>query len=192
MAMKTLSVIIFFILSASIAFSQAFKWVDEKGNVHFTDDYSQIPEKYRPGSERRGMPAEAVEPKLTEKDESKSSEKVESKSSETPSSEKKEDIYKDRLGRGEDYWRGTVKQWRTQLATSQNRVDALRIKYNELTEKYNHSKNSLERTTLRKEREEIRAEMNQHKDRIEEAKVMLEKKIPEEAELYKAKPEWIK
>ena len=190
--MKTLSVIFFFILSTSIAFSQTFKWIDGKGNVHFTDDYSQIPEKYRPSSEKREMPTEAVEPKLTEKDQLKSSEKVGSKSSETPSSQKKEDTYKDRLGRGEDYWRGTVKEWRTQLTTSQDRVDALRIKYNELTEKYNNSKSSVERSTLRREREEIRAEMNQHKNRIEEAKVMLEKKIPQEAELYKAKPEWIK
>jgi predicted nuclease with TOPRIM domain len=71
-------------------------------------------------------------------------------------------------------------------------VDALRIKYNELTEKFNSSKSSVERATLRKEREDIRAEMNEHKNRIEEAKVMLEKKIPQEADLYKAKPEWIK
>jgi hypothetical protein len=190
--MKTFSVIFFFILSTSIAFSQAFKWVDEKGNVHFTDDYSQIPEKYRTGSERREMPAGVVEPKLTEKDESKSAEKGESKSSESPSSQKKEDTYKDRLGRGEDYWRGTVEKWRVQLTTSQDRVDALRIKYNELTEKHNYSKNSLERSTLKKEREDIRDEMNRHKEEIEKAKMMLEKKIPEEAELYKAKPEWIK
>jgi hypothetical protein len=190
--MKTLSVIFFFILSTSVAFSQAFKWVDEKGNVHFTDDYSQIPEKYRGGSERREMPAGAVEPNLTEKDESKSSEKGESKSSEPPSHQKKEDNYKDRLGRGEDYWRGMVKQWRTQLTTSEDRVDALRVKYNELTEKFNSSKSSIERAALRNQREELRAEMNQHKSRVEEAKVMLEKKIPQEAELYKAKPEWIK
>ena len=190
--MKTLSVIFFFMLSTSIAFSQAYKWVDEKGNVHFTDDYSQIPEKYRAGSERRQMPAGAVEPKLTEKDESRSTEKGEPKSSEPPSSQKKEDAYKDRLGRGEDYWRGTVEKWRRQLTTSQDRVDALRIKYNELTEKFNSSKSSVERATLRKEREDIRAEMNDHKNRIEEAKVMLEKKIPQEADLYKAKPEWIK
>jgi hypothetical protein len=190
--MKTFSVIFFLILSTSIAFSQAFKWVDEKGNVHFTDDYSQIPEKHRAGSERRDMPTGAVEPKLTEKDESKSAEKGEPKSSEPRSSQKKEDAYKDRLGRGEDYWRGTVEKWRAQLTTSQDRVDALRIKYNELTEKFNSSKSSVERATLRKEREDIREEMNQHKNRVEEAKVMLEKKIPQEADLYKAKPEWIK
>jgi hypothetical protein len=34
--------------------------------------------------------------------------------------------------------------------------------------------------------------MDQHKTQIEEAKNMLDKKIPEEAELYKAKPEWLK
>jgi hypothetical protein len=185
--MRTLSIIFFFILSISTAFSQTFKWVDDKGNIHFTDDYSQIPEKYRPTSQKREVPTEAVEPKLTEKDE-----KDESKPSESPSSKEKGDAYKDRLGRGEDYWRETVKQWRTKLTTSQDRVDALRIKYNELTEKYNHSKSSIERAALRKEREEVRAEMNQQKDRIDEAKVMLEKKIPQEAELYKAKAEWIK
>jgi len=190
--MKTLSVMFFFILSASVAFSQAFKWVDEKGNVHFTDDYSQIPEKYRPKSERREMPAGVVEPKLTEKDEPKSSEKIESKSSETPSSQKREDTYKDRLGRGEDYWRGRVQKLRTQITDSQDKVEALRVKYNELTEKHNNSKSSVERTALKNEREEIRKEMNEHKDQIEKAKVMLEKEIPQEAELYKAKPEWIK
>ena len=182
--MKTLSVIFFFILSTTIAFSQAFKWVDEGGKVHFTDDYSQIPEKYRPKIEMREMPTEAVEPKSTEK--------PGPKSSEPPSSQKKEDIYKDRLGRGEDYWRGRVQELRARVTSSQEKVEALRIKYNELTEKYNHSKSSLERSTLRKEREDIRAEMNQHKNLIEEAQVMLEKKIPQEAELYKAKPEWIK
>jgi hypothetical protein len=182
--MKTLSVIFFFILSTSIAFSQAFKWVDEKGNVHFTDDYSQIPEKYRGGSERREMPAGTVEPNLTEKDESKSSE--------PPSPQKKEDNYKDRLGRGEDYWRGRVQEYRTQLTKSQERIDALRSKYNELTEKYNSSKSSVERGVLRGDREKIRDEMDKEKGRMEEARVMLEKKIPQEAELYKAKPEWIK
>jgi hypothetical protein len=34
--------------------------------------------------------------------------------------------------------------------------------------------------------------MDQYRNQIEEAKMNLEKKIPEEAELYKAKPEWIK
>jgi len=45
---------------------------------------------------------------------------------------------------------------------------------------------------IRRERDQIKIEMDQYKIQIEEAKEMLEKKIPEEAELNKAKPEWIK
>ena len=35
------------------SFGQMYKWVDEKGTVHFTDDLSTIPEKNREGAETR-------------------------------------------------------------------------------------------------------------------------------------------
>ncbi len=39
------------------AYAEMYKWVDEKGTVHFTDDRSNIPEKYQsnasPGNRRR-------------------------------------------------------------------------------------------------------------------------------------------
>jgi hypothetical protein len=35
------------ILCCSLAFGQeVYRWVDEKGTVHFTDDLGQVPEKY--------------------------------------------------------------------------------------------------------------------------------------------------
>jgi hypothetical protein len=61
-----------------------------------------------------------------------------------------------------------------------------------LTEKFNDSRSSSERVGIRKEREQVKNEMDQYKVQIEEVKDMLEKKIPEEAELYRAKPEWLK
>jgi uncharacterized membrane-anchored protein YhcB (DUF1043 family) len=61
-----------------------------------------------------------------------------------------------------------------------------------LTERFNSSKSSFERATLRNEREKIKTQMDQYKNQIAEAKETLEKKIQEEAELYKAKPEWTK
>jgi hypothetical protein len=155
--------------------SEIYKWTDDKGAVHFTDDVTQVPEKYRTTIQRRG---------LTE-------EKMDKKDSKEPL-KKPEDPYRDRLGRGEEYWRGQVEHWKQTLKTSQERVEALRVKYNELTEKYNLSKSSVERANLRRERDQIKNEMDQHRMQIEEAKNKLEKKIPEEAELYKAKPEWIK
>jgi hypothetical protein len=43
---------------ASLAFGDMYKWVDEKGTVHFTDDYFKIPERYRTEVESREVPKE--------------------------------------------------------------------------------------------------------------------------------------
>lgn len=48
-----------FIGIVSLAFGQMYKWVDEKGSVHFTDDRSKIPERYRTEAETRKIPHEA-------------------------------------------------------------------------------------------------------------------------------------
>ncbi len=42
----------------SLASGQMYKWVDEKGTVHFTDDFFKIPERYRPEAESRKVPKE--------------------------------------------------------------------------------------------------------------------------------------
>jgi clan AA aspartic protease (TIGR02281 family) len=40
------------------SYGEMYKWVDEKGTVHFTDDPSNIPEKYRQDAETRTPPKE--------------------------------------------------------------------------------------------------------------------------------------
>ena len=40
----------------SFVYAEVYKWIDDKGNVHFTEDYSKIPEKYRPVAETRRFP----------------------------------------------------------------------------------------------------------------------------------------
>ena len=175
--MKRILIVILFILFISeISFAEVYKWVDEKGVVHFTDDILQIPEKYRPKTEKMVLPEG----------------KEETKSEGESIPKKKEDVYRDRLGRGEDYWKGRVEEWRKKLRERQDRLETLRAKYNELTMKHNDSKSTAERGNLRKERDQVKNEMDQCKIQVEEAREMLGKKIPEEAELYKAKPEWVK
>ncbi len=174
--MKRILLILLSIFIAEISFGEVYKWVDEKGVVHFTDDMNQIPEKYRRTIEQRRVPEETKEPKPE---------------GESPP-KKKEDTYRDRLGRGEEYWKGRVEEWKKKLQTLQESVENLRLKYNELTEKFNTSKSSAERGTIRNERELIKNQMDQYRNQIAEAKEMLEKRIPEEADLYKAKPEWVK
>ncbi len=176
--MKKLFIIFLSIfIMIEISFAEVYKWVDEKGDVHFTDDITQVPEKYRPKSEKVGLPEGKIDTKIEE---------------EIKAPKKKEDTYRDQLGQGEGYWKSRIEEWKKKLKISQERVDNLRIRYNELTEKINDSKSSVERANLRKERDQVKDEMEQNKIQIEEAKTMLEKKIPEEALLYKAKPEWVK
>lgn len=177
--MKTFSAFFLFIITVTIStstFAQLYKWVDEKGVVHFTDDFTKVPEKYRAKTEKIGLFEESTESKT---------------GADTPA-KIKEDPYRDRLGRGEDYWKNRVEEWKIKLRTAQEKMEMARVKYNELTEKFNDSKNIVERNHLRRERDKVKQEMDHYKNLINEAKMMLEKKIPEEAELYKAKKEWIK
>jgi archaellum component FlaC len=175
--MKTLTLILLFVFTATLSYAQVYKWVDEKGIVHFTDDITQIPEKYRRATEER----EATE------------EKIETKKEGGQAPQKKEtDSYKDRSGRGEEYWKGRVEESRKKLQSLQEKVESLRLKYNDLTEKFNTSKSSAERAMIRNDREQIKSQMDDLRAQIAETKEMLEKKIPEEASLYGAKPEWVK
>jgi hypothetical protein len=47
---------------ADEAGAQAYKYKDDKGAVHFTENYYEIPEKYRKRVEQRDMPAHLAEP----------------------------------------------------------------------------------------------------------------------------------
>jgi len=38
---------------------QVYKWVDEKGTIHFSEDESSVPEKYREQTEKKSMPEQA-------------------------------------------------------------------------------------------------------------------------------------
>ena len=39
-----------------------YKWVDEKGTIHFSEDASSVPEKYRDQLEKKSMPEESKPP----------------------------------------------------------------------------------------------------------------------------------
>jgi clan AA aspartic protease (TIGR02281 family) len=62
--------LISFIIALAIlvpsSYGEMYKWVDEKGTVHFTDDLSSIPEKYREEAEARKPPKETSTPKPQE------------------------------------------------------------------------------------------------------------------------------
>jgi clan AA aspartic protease (TIGR02281 family) len=55
------------IVLVSPSYGEMYKWVDEKGTVHFTDDVSTIPEKYHQDVEERKAPKETATPEMKEK-----------------------------------------------------------------------------------------------------------------------------
>jgi chromosome segregation ATPase len=155
---------------------EVFKWTDSRGTVHFTDDLSLIPEQYRPKASKTDAPAEDQA----------------SMGAEQSPIQKAPEASKDNLGRGEEYWKARVRGYQQRQAKAQEQWESLRTQYNELTEKHNASKNSIERIALRNERDKVKAQMDESRARIDEAKKMLEKTIPEEAALFKANPQWLK
>jgi len=54
------------IVLVSFSYGEMYKWVDEKGTVHFTDDISNIQEKYRQDIETRKPPQETSAPQPQE------------------------------------------------------------------------------------------------------------------------------
>jgi len=73
---------------------ETYQWVDEKGTVHFTDNLSQIPEKYQDQVKKKKTPEEPAPAPSP----SPSVRPPQSKAPPEPSVEKK-----DILGRGEDW-----------------------------------------------------------------------------------------
>ncbi len=59
--------VILLVIMGYPAYAELYKWVDEKGTVHFTDDRSKIPEKYRYDAEPRKTPKEVSAPDKEEK-----------------------------------------------------------------------------------------------------------------------------
>jgi clan AA aspartic protease (TIGR02281 family) len=59
--------IVILIVFVSSAYGEMYKWVDEKGTLHFADDLSKVPEQYRPGAEMLKAPNERPSQENTEK-----------------------------------------------------------------------------------------------------------------------------
>jgi clan AA aspartic protease (TIGR02281 family) len=64
-----MALLLFFIVIVLVSpsYGEMYKWVDEKGTVHFTDDVSTIPEKFRQDVEEREAPKGTASPEMKEK-----------------------------------------------------------------------------------------------------------------------------
>jgi hypothetical protein len=171
------------ILFGSAFGQQIYQWVDEKGTVHFTDDVSLVPEKYQDQVKEKKTPKEpASSPPVT-----RTRDKPPKEPEEAP---EKKDI----LGRGEDWWRDKAMEWKQKLIKAQKDFSdaqtALKAKEKEL-EDAKLKPRSLQRK-LQDEVKVSQEKMNDQKRQVDEAKNMLEKVLPKQAEESRADPSWLK
>lgn len=62
-----LSVMLGLLMNFTLVRADFYKWLDDKGDIHFTDEYSNIPEKYLPVIETRKAPIESSVPSIDKK-----------------------------------------------------------------------------------------------------------------------------
>jgi hypothetical protein len=182
-------------LSFSLAFGQeVYRWVDEQGTVHFTDDLGQVPEKYRDKIQKKEPPKEPPitqpippQPAPSQPLAPPTGMGIDKGSGATPRQ-------KDILGRGEEWWRAKVNEWNEKLKTAQRNYETT---YSEWKSKENELESSKFKpdSVKRKLKAEIKDLEEKTKDwekQMNEAKNMLENVLPKQAQDYQANPEWLK
>ena len=176
-----------------LAFGQeVYRWTDEKGVVHFTDDPTQVPEKYRGQVEQKTPSKEPPPPQPT------LSPPVEPPKRMAPVRETSpggpEASQKDMLGRGEEWWRATAKDWNQKFVTSranyENTYKEWKAKEQELEES-KFKPDSLKRK-LKSESKDLEEKAKDWERQMNEAKNMIENVLPNQARDYRANPEWLK
>ncbi|MEI9475890.1 MAG: DUF4124 domain-containing protein [Deltaproteobacteria bacterium] len=196
--MKRLGVLIFIMLVFTFlpAFAQeVYRWVDEKGTVHFADDLNQIPEKYLDQFQKKKFPQETPPPSVSPSSPAPGAPKVIPKAMPRevkPVSPPPEQ--KDILGRGEDWWRGQVREWNAKLLAAQKSHEAALTELKNKEKEIGESKfkpDSLKRK-LKAEMKALEEKVNGSKKQLEETRNMVERGLPKQAQEYHADPNWLR
>jgi hypothetical protein len=200
MKIKILFVSMALILTSFLAFGkEVYRWVDEKGTVHFTDDLGLVPEKYRGQVQRESPPKEppppqpaptgppspqpAAPPPVGIPDRTGAENKA------APASGQK-----DLLGRGEEWWRAKAREWNEKLLNAQKNYENAYREWKSKEQELESSKfkpDSLKRK-LKAEIIILEGKAKDLEKQVEEAKDMVEKVLPKQAQDDRANPEWLK
>ena len=120
---------------------------------------------------------------------SASSQESEGKTESDPSS-----VQKDLHGRGEDWWRAKAKESNDKLQNAQKNYDSAyqTWKAKEQQREDGTFKSHGPRKRLRAEIDELEEKAKESEKELEEAKEVVEKVLPKQAEDYQADPNWLK
>jgi hypothetical protein len=177
---RILYTLVFLVLLSPAYAENIYKWTDEKGVVHYSDDLNKVPPAYRNrvDVEKWGdTPKPEASPPAPLQAPSQKSEEV------------KTDIY----GQDEAYWKGRVRPWRERLEEANANYAKAQSKFTEKSEELSRRKYGS--PTQYKfniiELDRLKEEMSKYQAEIAEATEMLNR-ISKEAEEAKANPDWLK
>ncbi len=175
-----------------LAFGQeVYRWTDERGVVHFTDDLTQIPEKYRSQVQQEAPSKEPASPQSISPRPVKPPTRTEPQKA-TP--EGQEANQKDMLGRGEEWWRAKAREWNGKLTAAQKNHENAYNQWKSKEQELEASKlkpHSIRRK-LKAEVDALEEKAKDWEKQMNEAKNMVENVLPKEARDYRANPEWLK
>jgi hypothetical protein len=172
--------------STSALGQEVYRWVDEKGTVHFTDDLGQVPEKYREKIQKEKTPKETPPPPTT----SPKGVTAGKAPGQMPAP-----IQKDSLGRGEEWWRAKALEWNEKFKTAQKNYESTYNEWKSKGQELETSKFIKPDNWKRKLKAEIKVLEEKVKDwerQMDEAKDMVENVLPKQAQDYRANPDWLK
>ena len=179
MNMRSLQILLglYCLLAASFTYAQVYKWVDDSGTVHFTDDPSIVPEKYW----------DRVEEKETIKEEGR---KPFDDGKWTKRRVQREPT--DRFGRTESWWRDRANKWWVQLEDATSQHQRITKEIEEAGKVLDKARNDGKRRRYRRKIKRLQKEDEKFKARIDEAKHMLNNVLLEEAKMASADPSWLR
>ncbi len=156
-----------------------YEWTDDRGNVHVTDDFGDVPEKYRdkvrkrvemapkPGPGQGREVQEETVPPLSQESEQGSDE----------ASKKAE-------------WQQRLRDWKGRLAEAEKRYADLEQERNELLRRWGTPAYAPPGDRIKAQ--QIEQEMEQVKKEIDEARNMIDVVIPDEARKAGIPPGWLR
>ena len=165
------------LLAVSLSYAQVYKWVDDSGTVHFTDDPAKVPEKYWGRvEEKETIKEEGREPP----DEGKWSERR----------VQREPM--DRFGRRESWWRDRASKWWVQLENATSQHQRISKEIEEARKVLEKARNDGKRRRYRRKIKRLQGEDEKYKAQIDEAKHMLNDVLLDEARIAGADPSWLR
>lgn len=176
--MKGIVIFLIFVCFAPvIEAADVYRWVDDQGVTHFTDDPAAVPEHYRSVAKRLEMQGEQPPEPVADMD-----------------GAFEEDILveDDLKEKDEAWWRERAKTWKARFKEAYDNYEQVRLRYNGMATEFNASQDPDKRKELKAELDAMQGKMEKLRADIDKAREMTEEVLPSQAQNAGKPLEWVR